>query len=77
MLVDSAISDDPPVEREGKIVQVLAGCLFKVELSNRNIVLAHICGKLRKSFIKLVVGDRVRMETASNETARARITCRL
>jgi translation initiation factor IF-1 len=73
------ISDDPEgaVEVEGMIVQVLAGTMFKVELSNKHVVLAHISGKMRKRFIKLVIGDRVRMEMSPYDTTKARITFRL
>ena len=73
------ISDDPEgaVEVEGTIVQVLAGTMFKVELDNKHVVLAHISGKMRKRFIKLVIGDRVRMEMSPYDTTKARITFRL
>ena len=73
------ISDDPEgaVEVEGMIVQVLAGTMFKVELTNKHVVLAHISGKMRKRFIKLVIGDRVRMEMSPYDTTKGRITFRL
>lgn len=50
------------VEVEGKVVSVLPGTMFRVEIANGHQVLAHISGKLRKNFIKLTVGDRVKME---------------
>ena len=65
------------MEVEGTIVQVLAGTMFKVELANKHVVLAHISGKMRKRFIKLVIGDRVRMEMSPYDTTKARITFRL
>jgi translation initiation factor IF-1 len=65
------------VEVEGTIVQVLAGTMFKVELANKHVVLAHISGKMRKRFIKLVIGDRVRMEMSPYDTTKGRITFRL
>jgi translation initiation factor IF-1 len=73
------VSDDPEgaVEVEGTIVQVLAGTMFKVELANKHLVLAHISGKMRKRFIKLVIGDRVRMEMSPYDTTKGRITFRL
>ena len=49
------------VEVEGKVVAVLPGTMFRVEILNGHQVLAHISGKLRKNFIKLTVGDRVKM----------------
>ena len=73
------VSDDPEgaLEVEGTIVQVLAGTMFKVELANKHVVLAHISGKMRKRFIKLVIGDRVRMEMSPYDTTKGRITFRL
>lgn len=65
------------MEVEGTIVQVLAGTMFKVELANKHVVLAHISGKMRKRFIKLVIGDRVRMEMSPYDTTKGRITFRL
>jgi len=56
---------------------VLAGTMFKVELPNGHEVLAHISGKMRKRFIRLVVGDKVRMEMSPYDTSKARITFRL
>lgn len=72
--------DDPEgaIEVEGTIVQVLAGTMFRVELAvNRQVVLAHISGKMRKRFIRLVVGDRVKMEMSPYDMSKARITYRL
>jgi len=56
---------------------VLPGRAFRVELDNGHLVLAHISGKMRKRFIKLVTGDRVKMEMSSYDTDKARITYRL
>jgi len=65
------------VEVEGKIVSVLPGTMFRVELSNGHQVLAHISGKLRKHFIKLTVGDLVKMEMNTKDLEKARIVYRL
>ncbi len=65
------------VEVEGKVVSVLPGTMFKVELSNGHTVLAHISGKLRKNFIKLTVGDRVKMEMTPQDIEKARIVYRM
>ena len=61
------------VEVEGKVVAVLPGTMFRVEISNGHQVLAHISGKLRKNFIKLTVGDRVKMEMTPQDLEKARI----
>jgi translation initiation factor IF-1 len=62
---------------EGKIVSVLPGTMFRVELENRHIVLAHISGKMRKRFIRLTVGDRVKVEMSPYDLDKARIVYRL
>ena len=65
------------VEVEGKVVSVLPGTMFRVEIANGHQVLAHISGKLRKNFIKLTVGDRVKMEMPPQDLEKARIVNRL
>ena len=65
------------IEVEGKIVAVLPGTMFRVQLSNGHIVLAHISGKLRKHFIKIAAGDTVKMEMSPYDTEKARITYRV
>jgi translation initiation factor IF-1 len=68
---------EQPIEIEGKILAVLAGTMFRVELTNGHIVLAHISGKMRKRFIRLTVGDRVKMEMSPYDLDKARIVYRL
>ncbi|PWU06257.1 MAG: translation initiation factor IF-1 [Verrucomicrobia bacterium] len=65
------------IEVEGKIISVLPGTTFRVELPNGHIVLAHISGKLRKNFIKITVGDMVKMEMNPYDLNKARIVFRL
>ena len=65
------------IELEGKVVAVLPGTMFRVELANGHIVLGHISGKLRKHYIKIAAGDRVKMEMSPYDTDKARITFRL
>ncbi|MCU0796574.1 MAG: translation initiation factor IF-1 [Akkermansiaceae bacterium] len=65
------------MEVEGVITQVLAGTQFRVQLPSGHEVLAHISGKMRKRFIRLVVGDRVKMEMSPYDVTKARITFRL
>ena len=69
--------DTDTVEVEGKIVSVLPGTMFRVELANGHLVLAHISGKLRKHFIRITVGDIVKMEMNTHDLEKARITFRL
>ena len=69
--------DNKSIEVEGKIVTVLPGTMFKVQLSNGHVVLAHISGKLRKNFIKIAAGDMVKMEMSPYDLEKARITYRM
>lgn len=68
---------EQPIEIEGRITSVLAGTMFRVELNNKHQVLAHISGKMRKKFIRLTVGDRVKMEMSPYDLDKARIVYRL
>jgi translation initiation factor IF-1 len=68
---------EQPIEIEGRILAVLAGTMFRVELTNKHQVLAHISGKMRKRFIRLTVGDRVKMEMSPYDLDKARIVYRL
>jgi translation initiation factor IF-1 len=70
-------SSEKIIEIEGKIVSVLAGTMFRVELPNGHLVLAHISGKMRKRFIRLTAGDRVKMQMSPYDTEKARIVYRL
>jgi translation initiation factor IF-1 len=65
------------LEIEGVVCAVLAGTMFKVKLGNGHEVLAHISGKMRKRFIRLVVGDRVKMEMSPYDRDKARIVFRI
>lgn len=65
------------IEVIGKIVAVLPGTMFRVELQNKHVVLAHISGKLRKNFIKLMIGDIVKMEMSPQDLQKARIIFRM
>ncbi len=65
------------IEIEGKIVDVLPGTMFRVELPNQQLVLAHISGKMRKRFIRLTAGDRVKMQMSPYDMTKARIVYRI
>ena len=71
------IDSERAIELEGKIMSVLPGTMFRVALANNHLVLAHISGKMRKRFIRLTVGDRVKMEMSPYDTNKARIVYRL
>ena len=65
------------IEVEGVVSAVLAGTMFRVELDNNHTVLATICGKMRKRWVRITTGDRVRMEMSPYDLDKARITWRL
>jgi translation initiation factor IF-1 len=71
------MSNEPAIPVEGKIVSILPGTMFRVELPNNQVVLAHISGKMRKRFIRLNLGDRVKLEMSPYDLSKARIVYRL
>ncbi len=64
------------IEVEGRVTVVLPGTMFRVELDNKHLVLATICGKMRKRWVRLTVGDRVRMEMSPYDLSKGRIVFR-
>ncbi|MGH2458140.1 MAG: translation initiation factor IF-1 [Chloroflexota bacterium] len=65
------------IEVEGKVTEALPNAMFRVELPNGHNVLAHISGKLRLNFIRILPGDRVMVELSPYDLSRGRITYRL
>ncbi|MDF1544315.1 MAG: translation initiation factor IF-1 [bacterium] len=61
---------------EGKVIEPLPNAMFKVELDNGHVVLAHISGKMRMHFIKILPGDKVTLELSPYDLTRGRITYR-
>ena len=64
------------IEQEGKIIEALSNAMFRVELENGHIVTAHISGKMRLHYIKLLPGDKVKLEMSPYDLTKARITFR-
>ncbi len=71
------MNSEKAIELEGTIMSVLPGTMFRVQLSNEHLVLAHISGKMRKRFIRLTIGDRDKMEMSPYDIDKARIVYRL
>ena len=71
------VNSEKAIEVEGIIMTVLPGTMFRVALANDHLVLAHISGKMRKRFIRLTIGDRVKMQMSPYDIAKARIVYRL
>ena len=70
------MSKEDVIEVEGIVDDELPNATFKVRLENGHIVLAHISGKLRQNYIKILPGDRVTMELSPYDLSRGRITWR-
>ncbi len=64
------------IEVEGKVIEVLPGYKFKVELSNKHIVEAHVSGKMRMNYIRIIEGDNVVLELTPYDLTHGRITYR-
>lgn len=70
------MTKEEPIELIGTVTQVLPGTMFRVQLPNGHVVLAHISGKMRKNFIRISVGDKVQVEMSPYDLGKARITFR-
>lgn len=64
------------IEAEGTIKETLPNAMFRVELDNGHLVLAHVSGKMRMHFIRIIPGDRVKLELSPYDLNRGRITYR-
>jgi translation initiation factor IF-1 len=71
-----AMPKEPPIVTEGTVTEVLPGTMFRVSLGGQRNVLAHISGKMRKNFIRIVPGDKVSVELSPYDLTKARIIFR-
>ena len=70
------MAKQPNIELDGTINQALSNAMFRVELENGHIITAHISGKMRKYYIKLLPGDKVKLEMSPYDLTKGRITYR-
>jgi translation initiation factor IF-1 len=70
------MAKEEPIEVEGRVIEPLPNAMFRVELENGHKILAHISGKMRMHFIKILPGDRVTVELSPYDLTRGRITYR-
>ncbi|HQK36171.1 MAG: translation initiation factor IF-1 [Bacteroidales bacterium] len=70
------MAKQPAIEQDGTITEALSNAMFRVELANGHIITAHISGKMRMHYIKLLPGDRVRVEMSPYDLTKGRITFR-
>ena len=65
------------IEVEGKVIETLPNAMFRVRLENGHEVLAHLSGKMRMNYIRILAGDRVKLELSPYDLSRGRITFRV
>ena len=70
------MSKQDVIEVEGKVLEALPNAMFQVELENGHVVLAHVSGKIRMNFIRILPGDKVMIELTPYDLTRGRITYR-
>ena len=71
------MSKEDSIEMEGTVVETLPNTMFRVELENGHVVTAHISGKMRKHYIRILTGDKVKVEMTPYDLSKARITFRV
>ncbi|MDA8133838.1 MAG: translation initiation factor IF-1 [Desulfobacula sp. RIFOXYA12_FULL_46_16] len=70
------MAKEEPIKVDGKVLETLPNAMFRVELENKHVLLAHISGKMRMHFIKILPGDKVTVEISPYDLSRGRITYR-
>jgi translation initiation factor IF-1 len=73
---EASLSKEEAIEVEGSVIEPLPNAMFRVKLDNDHVVLAHISGKMRKYYIRILPGDRVTVELSPYDLSRGRITYR-
>ena len=70
------MAKDDCIEFDGEVVDTLANTTFRVKLENGHVVIAHISGKMRKNYIRILTGDKVKVEMTPYDLTKGRITYR-
>ena len=70
------VKDKDVIEFDGEVLEALPSALFRVKLETGQVILAHVSGKIRKNFIRILAGDRVKVELSPYDLSRGRITYR-
>ncbi|GIX33560.1 MAG: translation initiation factor IF-1 [Lysobacterales bacterium] len=68
---------DDAIEMEGTVIEALPNTMFRVKLDNGHVLTAHISGRMRKNYIRILTGDRVKVELTPYDLSKGRITYRL
>jgi translation initiation factor IF-1 len=70
------MAKEEQIEMSGKVIDTMPNTMFRVELENGHVVTAHISGKMRKNYIKILTGDTVKVELTPYDLSKGRITFR-
>ncbi|MGL5683157.1 MAG: translation initiation factor IF-1 [Marinifilaceae bacterium] len=70
------MAKQPSIEQDGVITEALSNAMFRVELENGHVITAHISGKMRMHYIKILPGDKVRVDMSPYDLSKGRITFR-
>ncbi|MGH1471247.1 MAG: translation initiation factor IF-1 [Cellvibrionaceae bacterium] len=70
------MSKEDQIELEGEVIETLPNTTFRVKLENDHVVIAHISGKMRKNYIRILTGDKVKVEMTPYDLSKGRITYR-
>jgi translation initiation factor IF-1 len=73
----SFMAKEDVIEMEGTVIETLPNTMFRVRLDNGHVITAHISGKMRKHYIRILTGDRVKVEMTPYDLTKGRITFRL
>ena len=73
---EALMAKEDQIEMEGTIIDTLPNTMFRVELENGHVVIAHISGKMRKHYIRILTGDKVKVELTPYDLTKGRITFR-
>ena len=74
--LEALMAKEDQIEMEGTIIDTLPNTMFRVELENGHVVIAHISGKMRKHYIRILTGDKVKVELTPYDLTKGRITYR-
>ena len=70
------MAKQPSIEQDGTIIEALSNAMFRVELENGHVIIAHISGKMRMHYIKILPGDKVKLEMSPYDLTKGRIVYR-
>lgn len=73
---EESMAKEEQIEMEGTVIDTLPNTMFRVELDNGHVVTAHISGKMRKNYIRILTGDKVKVELTPYDLSKGRITFR-